>query len=131
MIALQHHSLVFHMAKKGSVDVQINKVPGSTWFNHYVARKGKIINITMSQCGRWIERVTVRLYSEGYGSTTVTFPVKHITLVYPIRKSTYKSYAAYAQEHPDDDRVDNIIDAIENELDNDDETPYEDYHDEY
>jgi|688.fasta_scaffold275694_3 hypothetical protein len=120
MIPLQYHSIVFQMAKRGSVDIQINKVLRSARLNNFVGRTGKIINLIMSECGRWIEKVTVRFFTEGYGSKSiVTFPVNHITLVYPIRKSTYRTYADYAREHPEDDRVDNIIDVTEDSLDDD------------
>ena len=125
MIPMQHHALIFDMARRGSIDVQINKVRGSIRLNNFVNRKGKIVNLLMSQCGRWIERVSVRLFSEGFGShNIVTFPVEHITLVYPIQKTTYASYASYVQDHPED----NIVDELPIDSDNEqEENEYEEY----
>jgi hypothetical protein len=115
------------MARRGSLDVQINKVPGSIRLNNFVTRRGKIVNLLMSRCGRWIERVSVRLFSEGFGShNIVTFPVEHITLVYPIQKSTYTSYTSYIQDHPEDNIVDELPYGSDNEQE-ENEYEYEEY----
>lgn len=78
----QETALLNHPKNGKGVEVRISKYLQSP-LNSFFGREGKIVNIK-SRHGK-ITHVAIRLYSVGYGSGIMTFPIEHVTPIGSLR----------------------------------------------